>query len=116
MTIVTSKCGVTRKYFTEDGILKAAVLRDTDERDALIKHNKELQDNVDHAAIMAQNSVFLASIDEADWIKVMQENGVEKLYSDEAMEVAKRVFLQGGDWRYTRVVPDKYISHEGLKK
>lgn len=95
--------------------MKAAVLRDTNDIARQVEQNMALQNNADHSAIMRQNSVYLASVDEADWIKVMEEHNITDLYGDEAMEVAKRVFLQGGDWRYTRVVPDKYISHEGLK-
>ena len=115
MTIETSLCGVKRQYFMDDGVMKAAVLRDTNDIAKHVEHNMALQNNADHSAIMGQNSVYLASIDEADWIKVMAEHNITDLYGNEAMDVAKRVFLQGGDWRYTRVVPDKYISHEGLK-
>ena len=116
MTITTSLCGVKRKYFTDEGVLKAAVLRDTNERERHVSFSKELQNNIDHSAVMAQNSILLASIDEADWIMVMEQHGIKDMFSDEAMDVAKKVFLSGGDWRYTRCVPDKYISHEGLKK
>lgn len=116
MTITTSLCGVKREYFTEDGVLKAAILRDTKDIKNDVAFNMELQNNVDHAAIMKQNSVLVASIDEADWIMVMEQHGITNIFSDEAVDVAKKVFLQGGDWRYARCVPDKNISHEALKK